>query len=424
MRIDHLMIQFPFPLSFRFSCSKCQKYLVQICLLSASLLIMLGLNSESVSAQPSHDEGQGVATLEEYQPTQVSGCHGTPPAASDRAMEDEAVYQVNQIRRQQNLPPLKKVEPLVLAARFHAYDMAQDNYFAHASHDRVDGQLVQSCNWTARISAYYPAWAALGENIGGGYANASDVVQAWMDSPGHRKNLLSTKNWEIGIGYYQHSSNFQHYWVQDFGRQIDVYPMIIDNEAPTTDSGDVTLYIYGDWSEVRLKLNGESWGPWQPFSREISARIEGDAGLHTLYGEFRSGENVANAQDEIYLSTSNRAVTLNQMPDTLDFIIDHSSGKLTPGEHNLSPLGEGESSYHWKATVENSWIQISPAQGGAGDWVKIAPNVSAGSTGNTSETVLITLYDQSGSIVDMHQIRLSLLQANQFLYLPTVSNDN
>ncbi len=64
--------------------------------------------------------------------------------------------------------------------------------------------------------AGYDAWMAYGENIAFGYATAQDVMNGWMNSPGHRTNILSTYTTEIGIGVVANAQGYL-FWCQDFG---------------------------------------------------------------------------------------------------------------------------------------------------------------------------------------------------------------
>jgi uncharacterized protein YkwD len=95
---------------------------------------------------------------------------------------------------------------LQTAAQKHAEDMKSRNYFDHVN---PDGQTP-----TERIrAAGYPmdgTWYT-GENIAKGQTTAEQVMRDWMNSSGHRANILSKNFKEIGIGF---TSN---YWVQNFG---------------------------------------------------------------------------------------------------------------------------------------------------------------------------------------------------------------
>ena len=83
-------------------------------------------------------------------PALLEGCGGPQLPSSNDAFEQEVVQLVNQIRLDNGLLPLKRVEALTHAARFHATDMSEENYFSHTSYDRVNGELVQSCSWSDR----------------------------------------------------------------------------------------------------------------------------------------------------------------------------------------------------------------------------------------------------------------------------------
>ena len=179
-------------------------------------------------------------------PEKLEGCGGPLLRSSSETFEQEVVRLVNQLRQDNGLPPLKRVDTLTDAARFYATDMSEENYFSHTSHDRVNGELVESCSWSDRLSIYYSDWQSLSENIAAGYSTPAAVVDGWMKSDGHRKNILSLDNWEMGVGYFQGGGVYRDYWVQDFGRRRNVYPAVIDGDADTTDDGTLTIHVYGD----------------------------------------------------------------------------------------------------------------------------------------------------------------------------------
>jgi len=113
-------------------------------------------------------------------------------------------------------PPVAYNRDLGEAARFHAQDMADKDYFAHESDDGT--------TFDKRI-ARFGYGGAVGENIAMGQPSAKDVVQGWMMSPGHRQNMLlcvyeQSLDWmELGTGYARPADDpvGYRYWVQDFG---------------------------------------------------------------------------------------------------------------------------------------------------------------------------------------------------------------
>ena len=99
---------------------------------------------------------------------------------------------------------------LQAAARLHARDMVQRNFF---SHDTPDGRSLFD-----RTSAAGFGGCALGENIAQGQATPENVIVSWMASPGHCANILSPSFTQLGVGYFDDPAAEQlHVWVQDFG---------------------------------------------------------------------------------------------------------------------------------------------------------------------------------------------------------------
>ena len=134
---------------------------------------------------------------------------------------------VNQQRAAQNLRPLNWNNQLHEAARDHSEDMAANNYFSHTS---LDGRTA----WDRMEDAGYQ-WGSAGENIAAGYSTPQAVVNGWMNSAGHRQNILSPGYCDLGVGYaYDPSSTYDHYWTQDFGRRIGVVscPSVV-NQPPS-----------------------------------------------------------------------------------------------------------------------------------------------------------------------------------------------
>ena len=120
----------------------------------------------------------------------------------------------NQEREKAGLDPLKLNNKLALAADSHSDSMAKDDFFSHTG---KDGSSVSD-----RVKDTGYNYLAVGENIAAGYSTASAVVSGWMNSSGHRANILSANYTEIGIGYEflredTGSINYNHYWTQVFG---------------------------------------------------------------------------------------------------------------------------------------------------------------------------------------------------------------
>lgn len=120
----------------------------------------------------------------------------------------------NQFRAANGLAPLQLNIELDAAALGHSQEMALNDYF---DHNGLNGTTPASrMNQVGYSSSMY------GENIAAGYDTPEEVVQGWIDSPGHRANLLNPSFTEVGIGYYYLANdtgvnNYYSYWTQDFG---------------------------------------------------------------------------------------------------------------------------------------------------------------------------------------------------------------
>lgn len=355
----------------------------------------------------------------------LRGCGGADLPSSNPAFEDEVLRLVNEIRLANGLLPLKRVDALDRAARFHATDMSEENYFSHTSHDRVNGELVESCEWSDRLRTYYTNWNLIAENIAAGYSTPQKVVDGWMNSPGHRHNILSANNWEIGVGYFQGSGSYKNYWVQDFGRRQGVYPIVINNDAPSTDDGKLTIHIYGSWEQVRLRVDEGVWSEWMPFSANLLWELKATAGLHTIEVDMQGGGGSANARDTIHLNNSTAQPELNALPDQLTFYYNTADENLTPGVHSIQPLASPvDPAYSWHVNVDDAWLRVSPDSGAGNEVVEIVPSVSGAAKGDNDQTLLtVSLRKSDGTVVAEKKITVSLtvVEAAYALYMPVIS---
>jgi len=122
-------------------------------------------------------------------------------------LEDEVTALVNQERAKAGCGPVRTDERLRTAARGHSADMAANNYFSHTGRDG------SSPGDRAR-RAGYTQW--IGENIAYGYRTPTDVMRGWMDSSGHRRNILNCSARAIGVGL-AYNPRGTPYWTQMFG---------------------------------------------------------------------------------------------------------------------------------------------------------------------------------------------------------------
>lgn len=136
--------------------------------------------------------------------------------STNELMEYEVFRMVNRERKSRGLAPYKWNENLARAARYHAADMVDGEYFNHDSHDRVrtGGQVaLQRVGTTERrVRKFWDGYS--GENIALGQRDAVTVMRSWMSSTGHRSNILSASSTAIGVGFVH------GVWVQNFGRNL------------------------------------------------------------------------------------------------------------------------------------------------------------------------------------------------------------
>ncbi|WP_218783085.1 CAP domain-containing protein, partial [Streptomyces sp. BR123] len=117
----------------------------------------------------------------------------------------EVLALVNQERAAVGCPALTLNAKLTAAAQSHSQDMAAHADMSHTGSDGSDpGQRITRAGYT---------WSTYGENVAYGYSSPAAVMEGWMNSPGHKRNILDCSFKEIGIGYAQPN----HYWTQDFG---------------------------------------------------------------------------------------------------------------------------------------------------------------------------------------------------------------
>lgn len=124
----------------------------------------------------------------------------------------EMLAEVNALRRKAGAPELRMNPALQKAAQAHAQDMLDRGFFAHKS---PSGTTVRE---RATQAGY--KWRNIGENIAEGQKSVDEVVSTWMDSPGHRQNMLEPKFRELGIGLVTGKGRDGEYrviWVQNFG---------------------------------------------------------------------------------------------------------------------------------------------------------------------------------------------------------------
>ncbi|MCZ8535869.1 CAP domain-containing protein [Paenisporosarcina quisquiliarum] len=151
-------------------------------------------------AQKPATNTQPVAEKPATAPTAPS----TQASGNISSIEQQVLTLTNQERAKAGLKALATDAALMDSARAKSADMSKNNYFSHTSptmgspFDQMKAKGIQ--------------YKAAAENIAMGQQSASEVVKAWMESPGHRANIMNGNFTHIGIGYVAQGN----YWTQQF----------------------------------------------------------------------------------------------------------------------------------------------------------------------------------------------------------------
>lgn len=131
-----------------------------------------------------------------------------PEKQPDNARVAELLKLVNAEREKNNLKPLVYDSSVENVATIKAQDMKTNNYFDH-----VSPTYGSPSNMLTEFGIH---WTASGENIAAGYPSVSAVHKGWMNSSGHRANILSSSYTHVGFGYAEGGEKYGNYWVQMF----------------------------------------------------------------------------------------------------------------------------------------------------------------------------------------------------------------
>ncbi|WP_053365086.1 SafA/ExsA family spore coat assembly protein [Bacillus sp. FJAT-27245] len=131
----------------------------------------------------------------------------TIPTIGAKSVEQQVISLTNQERAKYGLKALAHDWELSRVARYKSVDMRDKNYFSHTS-PTYGSPFTMMKNFGI-------AYRSAGENIAAGQTTAAEVVRAWMNSPGHRANILNQGYTHIGVGYAAGGAQ-RHYWTQMF----------------------------------------------------------------------------------------------------------------------------------------------------------------------------------------------------------------
>ncbi len=157
--------------------------------------------------------GSGTSGSTVSKPASVSSVPASKPASSQTAsssysaFQNEVVRLVNVERAKNGLGALSIDAGITKTATLKSQDMVKNNYFSHTS--PTYGSPFDL------MKQYGVSYRAAGENIAMGQTTPAQVMNGWMNSAGHRANILNSSYTKIGVGVAQNASG-TYYWTQHF----------------------------------------------------------------------------------------------------------------------------------------------------------------------------------------------------------------
>jgi uncharacterized protein YkwD len=184
---------------------------------AVALLVLSAPGLQVGAASPVQDSVIEVVDAED--PAQIASPSPAPslspspsPSPDDgrQAFVDAVVRLTNAERARVDAPKLRPNDALMQAAQAYTAILAPGPCFEH------------TCQPVPRLrdrleNAGYVDWQEIGENIAAGDRTPEGVVANWMDSPGHRANILKREYQETGVGVLRGDGKYRIYWVQVFG---------------------------------------------------------------------------------------------------------------------------------------------------------------------------------------------------------------
>ncbi|MBD2206238.1 CAP domain-containing protein [Calothrix sp. FACHB-1219] len=163
---------------------------------------------DKATSAPAIDEPVSIE-LENTVQEIAASCDVADPSPIDLAtisVIQQVLDIVNNERSRVGLSPLRLHSQLTAAAQAHSNDMARNNFMSHTGSD--------GSSPFDRMKRYGYNYRQAAENVASGYSSPQDVMRGWMNSSGHRANILNPNYRDIGIGY---ANGNQLYWTQTFG---------------------------------------------------------------------------------------------------------------------------------------------------------------------------------------------------------------
>lgn len=255
--------------------------------------------NDSVAPSGSDEDDQPIATPSQSpggataSPSQATPSTPPPPPPAPKLTSAGIISDTNTQRMANGgLPPLSRNVTLDAVATARMADMFQKQYFEHVA---PDGGSVETVAETFNYEHL-----TLGENIAlGGFSSDADVVTAWMESPGHRANILSTRFTQIGAAASQGMFEGEKVWiaVQIFGKPTTACPSVSESLKAAIDIGKAQL----SQMETQLEAWNEEIDAMEPkYGSAYNQEVNGYNALvqqyNTLLEQTRAQTNQYNSQ--------------------------------------------------------------------------------------------------------------------------------
>lgn len=195
----------------------------------------------------------------------------------------------NAQRVKAGLPPLKTNSKLAISAKLKVEDMIANQYFDHTS---PSGKTVADLGTEAGYQ-----YVVMGENLAlGDFSSADDLLQAWMNSPGHRANILNTSYEDLGVYAAQGAYQGHTVWfaVQHFGTERGVCPALDAKLKGSIDTLNATLK--SQESQIAI-LRGQIENPNHGEGQAYSALI---AQFNAMVAQYNTGLTTSQGEISIY----------------------------------------------------------------------------------------------------------------------------
>ncbi|WP_409347113.1 CAP domain-containing protein [Paenibacillus sp. MBLB4367] len=167
-----------------------------------SLFPQLPVNPQHPVTQPANPQQPATQPANPAQTAKPQQPANPPQSSNSSQYAQQVLDLVNQERSKAGLKPLSMSSGLTKVAMAKAQDMYNNNYFDHQS--PTYGSPFDM------MKSFGITYNSAGENIAKGQSSPAEVMNQWMNSPGHRANILNSSFTQIGIAYYNSE------WVQEF----------------------------------------------------------------------------------------------------------------------------------------------------------------------------------------------------------------